>query len=88
MELTLVTETQPRHIFRVYNLPLEANGGDSFQALVENLYSVKNIWIAKDKNGVCQGWGWIECHTEESKTAIKLHLNGMKWRNQTLFTLE
>lgn len=76
-----------RHIFRVYNLP-EDTTQDSLQGLLENWTTVKNIWVAKDQHHVCQGWAWIEFHTEEDKQLIKSYLNGMTWRGQTLFVLE
>lgn len=77
-----------RHIFRVYNLPIEPQVGESFQAVVENIADTKKVWIAKDNNGICQGWGWVECHTQEDKAVLKSYLTGMTWRGQTLFTLE
>lgn len=76
-----------RHIFRVYNLPADTTQ-DALQGLLENWTTIKNIWIAKDTNHVCQGWAWIEFHTEEDKQLVKSNLNGMNWRGQTLFVLE
>lgn len=76
-----------RHIFRVFNLR-EDTTQDALQGLLENWTTVKNIWVAKDTNHICQGWAWIEFHTEDDKQLVKSYLNGMNWRGQTLFVLE
>jgi hypothetical protein len=76
-----------RYLFRLYNLPQDTDK-DTLQGLLENWTTVKNIWVAKDQNHVCQGWAWIEFHTEDDKELIKSYLNGMTWRGQKLFVLE
>lgn len=77
-----------RFLFRLYNLPIEKNIENSLQAFLENVSTVKRIWIAKDTNGVCQGWGWIECHTHSDKDILISYLNGMAWRGNKLYVLQ